>query len=126
VSAHAGVSDDLVFCSKLGNPKERIACYDAAARIAARPTPTTTPARSNILATQEAADHPIAPATAPTRNSSFDGAFFSIGGGYGVANPRTVNLTSAGFGASDQVTARIGPAARPLAITRCLVTSFSE
>ncbi|MGD9920905.1 MAG: hypothetical protein AB7V13_05595 [Pseudorhodoplanes sp.] len=31
--AGAAISEDLVFCSKLTAPKERLACYDAAARI---------------------------------------------------------------------------------------------
>jgi hypothetical protein len=32
----SGPSDDLVFCSRLASPRERLACYEAAARIADR------------------------------------------------------------------------------------------
>jgi len=32
-AARSGISEDLVFCSKLSDSRERLACYDAAARI---------------------------------------------------------------------------------------------
>ena len=43
--ALAEVSSDLLFCSKLSNQRERIACYDAAARGAriAPPSPRLIP-----------------------------------------------------------------------------------
>jgi len=84
-SARAGVSDDLVFCSKLSNSKERIACYDAAARIAAN---SGAPARHNPsdLVTARAASIPTAPYTAAPEAAPprFQGGYLAVGGAYGL------------------------------------------
>src|ERR1044072_2634298 len=81
-AAHAAVSDDLVFCSKLTSPKERIACYDAAARIAARGTPGAQPPTAAIaparMVTKNAADHPAAYAPPPPERRPFHGAYVAI------------------------------------------------
>ena len=90
IAAHAAVSDDLVFCSKLTSPKERIACYDAAARIAARGTPgekagavAIAPAR---MITKDAADHPAAYAAPPPERRPFHRAYVAAGGSYGIGD----------------------------------------
>src|SRR4051812_2470021 len=104
-AALASVSDDLVFCSKLANAKERISCYDAAARIAAAASSHSAPNSQPILVTRQVADHAMAAPIAPTHNR-FDGAFLAVGGGYGIANPRTVNPASILFSNTDQVSAQ--------------------
>lgn len=99
-TAIAGVSDDLVFCSKLAATKERVACYDAAARLAARGAATErTPAR---LVTREAADRPESAAPVViASNNTFQGAFATIGGSYGISSPRQAQVFSPLFSLSD-------------------------
>jgi opacity protein-like surface antigen len=93
-------SEDLVFCSKLQDSRERIACYDAAARIAARrnarPAPVAAP-RPSIVAPAHAPQDAMAAApaftdpTLPLR-SPFDGLYVAGGGSYGVSTSRSFNI----------------------------------
>lgn len=70
----ADVSADLVFCSRIADRAERMACYDAAARIAAtRPQAVKTPA--------------AAPATRRP-SSRFHGPYMAVGGSYGAVTPQ--------------------------------------
>jgi hypothetical protein len=88
-AAKAEVSDDLKFCGGLKSGAERLACYDAAARIAARPV-TVRPARAAPPAMDAQAALPgkaFAAPAAPVRNP-FDGYYAAIGGGYGVGSGR--------------------------------------
>lgn len=97
-AAHAAVSDDLVFCSKLNSPKERIACYDAAARIAARGTVAAQAPAPARMVTKQAADHPGSTAVAePIERNRFQGAFATIGGSYGISSPRSASVGVGGF-----------------------------
>jgi hypothetical protein len=91
LGAQAAVSDDLVFCSKLTSPRERIACYDAAARIAAASTKPSAPARE--LVSRPVADAPAA-SFRPVKQGSFEGFYAAIGGGYGVSGPRAATITA--------------------------------
>lgn len=92
-TAAAEVSADLVFCSKPASPRERIACYDAAARIAARgPSFVSVPAASRDVTPY---------VEAPVKNP-LQGAFVAIGGSYGLSAERQVSLgTGIALGASD-------------------------
>lgn len=85
-------STDLVFCSKLADKTERIACYDAAARIAeARPRANAD--REPIK--QIVAPLPAAQALAKAASfvppevvrTPFQGAYVSGGGSYGITEP---------------------------------------
>jgi len=95
--ALAGVSDDLIFCSKLSNSKERIACYDAAARIAAnaaggRGRAGVAPP-SAMVSTPTASIDAVPYKALPQQVATpFQGAYASIGGAYGLGSP--VNLSS--------------------------------
>lgn len=96
--AQADVSGDLVFCSKLSSPRERIACYDAAARIAANhthPAQATPRARAAVI-TRDVADHPTPTSnfTLPPTSNPFQGAYVALGGSFGLSGPRTTNLSS--------------------------------
>lgn len=86
--ANAGISDDLRFCSSLKNSKERLACYDAAARIENHKP--AIPARMRLDATPatKPAPHPVA------TKSPFDGAYVGIVGGYdfNVSDPYVYDL----------------------------------
>jgi hypothetical protein len=86
--AFAEVSEDLKFCGSLKSGAERLACYDAAARIATKPMQTRPTARAAPLDAQAAV--PLK-ATAldplPARNP-FGGYYAAIGGGYGLATGR--------------------------------------
>jgi hypothetical protein len=91
--ANAGISDDLVFCSKLKNGRERLACYDAAARIEkAEPKKlhVKSPVHVNDFETQQ-----IIPADSP--KSNFDGLYVAAIGGYGFASQDT-SIPVFGFG----------------------------
>jgi opacity protein-like surface antigen len=96
-AAQAAVSDDLVFCSKLTSPRERIACYDAAARIAANQLPRSAalqpvPNKSAIV-TREVADKALPPVYAPVVDRNrFDGFYAAIGGAYGWSANRAVSF----------------------------------
>jgi hypothetical protein len=99
-SALAGVSDDLVFCSKLANSKERIACYDAAARIAGNSGTGSQKAATPAMVSAPAASIPAAPyKAAPAEKTPFQGAYATIGGAYSLGSP--INLSS--FDAVQQV-----------------------
>src|SRR4051812_36265122 len=107
-SARAGVSDDLVFCSKLSNGKERIACYDAAARIAANVAPSRlNRGAAPALASPPAADTAAPPVYVPVAEKSpFQGFYSTLGGSYGFSSPRTVSLSAPIFASiSDTLTA---------------------
>ena len=94
LAAQAAVSDDLVFCSKLTSPRERISCYDAAARIAANAPASI---RASVpMVTAPAARHPPPYKAATPERTPFHGSYLSVGGSYAVWAP--VNLI-----ASDQV-----------------------
>lgn len=81
----AQTSADLRFCSGLSSSKERLACYDAAARVekrdqrrvAVRPAPARLPE-------QESASALTLPAPQVTPSSRFDGAYVGVTGGYDV------------------------------------------
>jgi hypothetical protein len=109
--ARAGVSDDLVFCSKLTSAKERISCYDAAARIAANagridqtPQRRPAPATPSPITTQEVAAHPV---STLERTNPFQGLYAAIGGSYGFSSPRSAHVFSSNFvDFSDTLTAK--------------------
>lgn len=102
-AAQAGVSDDLVFCSKLTAAKERIACYDAAARIAAKGAATP---KQEPMATRHAANVP-GPPILEIRQNPFQGAFAALGGAYGISSPRSVTTFGSPFGGlSDTLSAQ--------------------
>lgn len=92
----AEVSSDLRFCGGLKSSAERLACYDAAARIAARP-----PVRPPVVA--DRAERPAldAQASLPTKapilqlpmRSAFDGYYLAAGGGYGVGTGREARVS---------------------------------
>lgn len=88
-AAHADVSDNLVFCSKLGNSRERIACYDAAARIAGNggTRPAVARSGSSSLVTAPAASMPTAPYMPVTETPRFQGGYVAFGGSYGIGGP---------------------------------------
>jgi hypothetical protein len=92
-AANAEVSDDLKFCGSLKSGAERLACYDAAARIASRPAAARPVARATPLDAHAAAPTK-APAFAlePVRNP-FDSYYVAIGGGYGVGTRRDASLS---------------------------------
>src|SRR3954468_24789264 len=80
-AANAEVSDDLKFCGSLKSGAERLACYDAAARIASKPAAARTVTRTApadaqpAIATKAPVLEPL-----PARNP-FDGYYAAIGGG---------------------------------------------
>lgn len=84
--ALAGISDDLKFCAGLTSSKERLACYDAAARIenAAKPTPARTPASTAVQRQPSPLDAQAAIVTkapiAPPRN--WQGFYLGANGGW--------------------------------------------
>jgi|GEM_PF-6212536 len=118
LAAQAAVSDDLVFCSKLTSPRERISCYDAAARIAANRSPAsaTRPA-APALTTAPAASNAIAYSAPQQESRPFHGAYGAIGGSYGMAAP--IN-----FGAADGVSAFFGTA-RPAGPSALAMVGFN-
>jgi hypothetical protein len=77
--AHAGISEDLTFCSSLKNSKERLACYDAAARIEKR--------KSTRSLSHTAVSAP--PPSTPPSPKKFHGGYVVGLGGYdfGGDNP---------------------------------------
>src|SRR5262245_47935910 len=87
--ATAEVSADLVFCSRLKDTRERIACYDAAARIAergaARSTVSGRSGAAPALAPIDsyAANFPLKATPVPPQRG-FQGAYGAIGGTYGI------------------------------------------
>lgn len=88
--ANAEVSADLRFCGGLKSKEERLACYDAAARIAAKPAATARPV-VRVAPSEAQAAVPLkalAPDPLPVRNP-FDGYYAAIGGGYGVVSERS-------------------------------------
>src|SRR5436309_759116 len=97
--ALADVSADLVFCSKQANPRERIACYDAAARIAASATTVRVARRTGpALITTPVADTPAPPAYMPAvEKNPFQGLYAAVGGSYGFSSPRSVGMSSSIF-----------------------------
>jgi hypothetical protein len=93
-AAQAAVSDDLVFCSKLTSPRERIACYDAAARIAANAPAATAPSRvpAPSILSAPIAGQPVPYKVPPAERTPFHGAYVGVGGAYGLGSP--VNLST--------------------------------
>jgi hypothetical protein len=87
--ANAEVSDDLKFCGDLKSRAERLACYDAAARIASRPA-TVRPVAARVAPLDaQAASHAKALVFTPAQaRNPFDGYYAAIGGGYGVGSGR--------------------------------------
>ncbi|MBW7970104.1 hypothetical protein [Bradyrhizobium sp. BR 10289] len=75
IPAWAEISEDLRFCAQLKAPKERLACYDAAARIEHRKPAFT--AGPGLVEKQAAA--------VPSR-SRFSGAYVGVVGGYDIAS----------------------------------------
>jgi opacity protein-like surface antigen len=82
----AGVSEDIVFCSKIKKERERISCYDAAARVAAQAEPT----RAMTTARTAAASSGGQPYVKP-KNNPVDGAYVF---GYVGYTPRLSPQTS--------------------------------
>lgn len=89
----AAPSADLVFCSKLSDKAERLACFDAAARIAdrvsrdelnrsnpRRATANPSPAATNAYA--KSAN--IGPTS---QRTAFDGFYAAVGGSWGLMQP---------------------------------------
>src|SRR5438477_3403591 len=92
-AAQADVSDNLVFCSQLSVSRERIACYDAAARIAENHPSASH--RKAALVTAPAADKSAGPVYSPViEKSHFNGAYATIGGSYGISSQRNVIIGS--------------------------------
>lgn len=91
-SANAEPSEDLVFCSKLADSRERIACYDAAARIAAargkQAAPQAARAEGHRVPVVTKAD----PAPVMTVPAPFAGYYAAGGVGYGIAEPRSFSI----------------------------------
>lgn len=87
-------SADLVFCSKLAQQRERLACYDAAARIADN-KPARTNTRQPVAAAPESAyaKAPFAPSIAPPP-SKFHGGYAALGGSYGWASTRSYDVSA--------------------------------
>jgi opacity protein-like surface antigen len=84
-SAANAASDDLVFCSKLGDKDERIACYNAAASIArvkSRPTRVTLASTGPIELGSDS--YAKVPARTVTQPAKFHGPYVAIGGTWGV------------------------------------------
>lgn len=98
VDVAAEVSGDLVFCSRLGNSRERIACYDAAARIAERSMTrgrsTAPPAAPPVLVKASVAGGAAVVAVAPAeRAAPFSGPYAAVGGAFGFARPRPFSIS---------------------------------
>jgi len=125
--AHAGVSDDLVFCSKLASPKERIACYDAAARIAANGSGVraSRTGASPTMVSAPAADTGTQPppALATPERTSFRGGYAAIGGGFGVGSPRSFALPGAFSTVTDSISPH-GWSSRGVAGVNAVVGNF--
>ena len=91
--ANAEVSDDLKFCGDLKSRAERLACYDAAARIAARPAPVR-PVVARVAPLDAHASVPVKAAVLeplPAKNP-FDGYYVAAGGGYGIGTGRDASI----------------------------------
>lgn len=86
--ACAEVSDDLKFCGSLKSAAERLACYDAAARIAVKSTPARPAARVVPLDSQAALPFKAAVLDPPPARNPFDGYYVGVGGGYAIATGR--------------------------------------
>jgi hypothetical protein len=92
--ANAEVSDDLKFCGDLKSRAERLACYDAAARIASRPAPVR-PVAARVAPLDAHAAVPAkaaVPAEPLLLRNPFDGYYAAIGGGYGAGTRRDASL----------------------------------
>jgi hypothetical protein len=86
--AVAEVSADLKFCGGLESKAERLACYDAAARIASRPAAARPTARAAPLNAQAAVPAKAPAFEPPPARNPFDGYYAAVGGGYGVGSGR--------------------------------------
>jgi hypothetical protein len=78
-TAKAEISENLKFCAKLGAGKERLACYDAAARIEKRADRKAEIGQVQVSAVKA----PALPANVTP--SRFNGAYAAITGGYDFA-----------------------------------------
>jgi hypothetical protein len=112
VPAAAEVSDDLKFCGSLKSGAERLACYNAAARIASRPTGAAP--RSSVRLAPADAQAAIPTKAAPLEplpaRNQFDGYYAAIGGGYGVGSGRdTVFIQGPLTRATGAITTTQGP-----------------
>ncbi|CAN0006249.1 unnamed protein product, partial [Phaeothamnion confervicola] len=99
--ANAAPSTDLVFCSRLPERSERLACYDAAARIAeARTGATPTAPRpvavrgatASVTAAAVSAREAHAREIVPTKPNPFQGYYAALGGSYGRSGVRSWSL----------------------------------
>jgi hypothetical protein len=88
--ACAEVSDDLKFCGSLKSGAERLACYDAAARIAVKSTPARAAARAVPLDAQAAVPFKATALDPLPAHNPFGGYYVGVGGGYGLIGGRTV------------------------------------
>lgn len=94
--ALAEVSADLKFCGGLKSSAERLACYDAAARIASvtKPQPRSVVVQQEPAPVIEAMAYDHGPVSArPVTRSNFDGLYAAIGGGYGASTGRTFDVS---------------------------------
>jgi hypothetical protein len=89
--AHAEVSDDLRFCGALKAGQERLACYDAAARIAQRPRTPLQAVSTSAYPPMEAQSSitKAAPTLIEAPPNKFAGTYVALGGGYGVESGRS-------------------------------------
>ncbi|WGS21699.1 MULTISPECIES: hypothetical protein [unclassified Bradyrhizobium] len=88
-SARAEISEDLKFCANLKAGKERLACYDAAARIErTKPIANVSPPAGVVKP---------APIATPPRRSQFAGAYAGASGGYDIASMGTGNQSNFGL-----------------------------
>jgi hypothetical protein len=93
-AARAAVSDDLRFCSNLTDRTERVACYNAAARIAetarhrSKGAPTAAPAITMQSAPAGAVSPPYTMRSHEVPVSRFDGFYAAVGATYGVSTAR--------------------------------------
>jgi len=92
----ADVSADLLFCSKQVSPRERIACYDAAARIAASGAAQRVARQSGpALVAAPVADTAAPPTYTPlVEKNPFQGLYAAVGGSYGFSSPRSISINS--------------------------------
>lgn len=79
--ALAGISDDLKFCANLASGKERLACYDAAARIEKQVPAASTLARSSTPLNAHAAI-PTRAGKAQPASKRWEGFFVGAHGAY--------------------------------------------
>lgn len=93
VPAEAGISEDLKFCAALKSSKERLACYDAAARIegtsaarVARPVEPVSAVAVNTAPSAMDAHAAVVPRTPAAALASWQGFYVGANGGWAKAD----------------------------------------